>query len=311
MKKVVASIAVLSAFIIGCNNDPSVNEVEETADDITEGGVVDASEFENGHLLVETDWLDEQGDDVVIVDVRREGYDSGHIPGAHSVTPDQLSDPDNPVDGVLPPEEGFEELMQSIGVNEDTTVVAYDDGDSLWASRLFYALELYGHEDVRILNGGFTAWLSDELEVSTEAPEAEAGNFMAQLNPELQSSQEDVEANRDNESAVFLDARSADEYSGEDVRAERGGHIPGASHLEWSDAVSEDGVPYFKDADALEEQFASAGVDRDKTIIPYCQTNVRGAHSYFSLRLLGFDDVKPYEGSWAEYGNDPDAEIEG
>ncbi|AOM83777.1 sulfurtransferase [Salisediminibacterium beveridgei] len=311
MKKVITSITVLSALLIACNNDPSVEDIENTADNITEGDVVDASDYENGDLLVDTDWLEDQGEDVVVVDVRREGFESGHIPGAQLVEPGQLSDPDNPVDGVLPPEEGFQELMQSIGVSEDTTVVAYDDGDSLWASRLFYALELYGHEDVRILNGGFTAWLSDEKAISTEPAEAEEGNFTAELNPELQSSQEDVEANRDNESAMFLDARSEGEFSGEDVRAERGGHIPGASHLEWSDAVADDGVPYFKDADALEEQFAAAGADRDKTVIPYCQTNVRGAHSYFSLRLLGFDDIKPYEGSWAEYGNDPEADIEG
>ena len=311
MKKVLSSIVVLSGLLLACNNDPSVEEVEEAADDITAGGVVDASEYENGDLLVSTDWLEEDNGDVVVVDVRREGYEDGHIPGAVSVEPGQLSDPDNPVDGVLPPEEGFEGLMQDIGVNGETTVVAYDDGDSLWASRLFYALELYGHEDVRILNGGYTAWLNDGKEVSTEAPETERGNFTARLNPELQSSREDVDANIGNEATVFLDARSEGEYTGEDVRAERGGHIPGAPHLEWSDAVSGDGVPYFKSAEELEEQFAAAGVDRDKTIIPYCQTNVRGAHSYFSLRLLGFDDVKPYEGSWAEYGNDPDAEIEG
>lgn len=310
MKKILSSIVVLSGLLIACNNDPSVEEVEEAADDITAGGVVDASEYENGDLLVSTDWLEEDNGDVVVVDVRREGYEDGHIPGAVSVEPDKLNDPDNPVDGVLPPEEGFEALMQEIGVNEETTVVAYDDGDSLWASRLFYALELYGHEDVRILNGGYTAWLNDGKEVSTEAPDPEQGNFTARLNPELQSSREDVDANIGNEATVFLDARSEGEYSGEDVRAERGGHIPGAPHLEWSDAVSDDGVPYFKSAEELEEQFAAAGVDRDKTIIPYCQTNVRGAHSYFSLRLLGFDDVKPYEGSWAEYGNDPDAEIE-
>lgn len=298
-------------FLVACSNDdPSVEEVDQTANELSEGEVVDATEYENGHLLVDGDWLEENKEDVVVIDVRSEGYDGGHIPGAIHFNPDNLSDPDNPVGGVLPDEEKFQQLMRSAGINDDSTVVVYDGGNSLWSARLFYGLELYGHEDVRILNGGFTAWLSDEKEISTEEPSVEEGSFTATLNPALQSSQEDVENQIGNEETVLLDTRSEGEYDGSEVRAERGGHIPGAPNLEWSEAVASDGVPYFKDPEVLEKQFAAIGVDRDKTIIPYCQTNVRGAHSYFSLRLLGFNDIKPYEGSWSEYGNDPDVEIE-
>jgi len=311
MKNFKYLLLFFSIFLVACsNNDPSLEEIDETASELSEGEVVDASEYENGHLLVDGDWLEENPENIVVVDVRSEGYEGGHIPGAVHINPDELSDPDNPIGGVLPDEEKFQEKVRELGIDNDSTVVAYDDGDSLWAARLFYALELYGHEDVRILNGGFTAWLSDEKEISTEEPSIEEGSFTANMNPALQSSLEDVESQIGNENVVLLDARSEGEYDGSDVRAERGGHIPGAPHLEWTEAISDDGVPYFKDAEELEEQFAASGVDRDKTIIPYCQTNVRGAHSYFTLRLLGFNDIKPYEGSWSEYGNDPETEIE-
>ncbi|WP_051314910.1 sulfurtransferase [Alteribacter aurantiacus] len=308
--KYVLPLIIMSVLLMACSDDPSLEEIDEASADIAEGDVVDASAYENGHLLVDVDWVEENQEDVVLVDLRREGYEGGHIPGAVHLDSGELNDPDNPISGILKDEDTFQELIQSLGIDNGSTVIAYDDGDSLQAARLFYALELYGHEDVRIVNGGFTAWLTEGKDVSTDAPEVETGNFTAQLNPALQTSKEDVQNNIGNESAVILDTRSEGEYDGSDVRAERGGHIPGAPHLEWTEALSDDDVPYFKDPEALEEQFAAAGVDRDKTIIPYCQTNVRGAHSYFTLRLLGFDDIKPYEGSWAEWGNDPDTDIE-
>lgn len=297
--KFLGIMLVFSLFAVACSADSADNNSSQ------------ASEYENGHLLVDPEWVEENSEDIVLFDVRDdEGYEGGHIPGAIHFDRSKLTDENNPVDGMIIEEDDFQDLLRSHGANDDSTIVIYDDGDSLSASRLFYALELYGHEDPKILNGGYTAWLDDEKELSTEAPEVEEGTFTAEFNSDLIATREDVESMLEDETCTILDARSEDEHDGSDVRTERGGHIPGSTHLEWSDAVHAEGVPTFKSAEELEEQFDAAGVDRDQTIIPYCQTNVRGAHSYFSLRLLGFENVMPYEGSWAEWGNDPDTLID-
>ncbi|UCZ52450.1 sulfurtransferase [Bacillus shivajii] len=296
--KTLSFTLLFSIFIVACSNETTTTSEEDSG-------------YENEHLLVDTNWLEENIEDTIVIDIRdEEEYEGGHIPGAVHLDRGEITDQDNPVFGVLVEEEVFQDVMQSKGINDDSTIVIYDGGNSLWASRLFYGLELYGHEDVRILNGGFTAWLSDELELSTEAPAVEEGNFTATLNPDLQASQTKVEEFIGDDTCVIIDTRSDGEYDGSDVRAERGGHIPGATHIEWSEALNAEGIPTFKSAEELEELFSTAGVDRDKTIVPYCQTNVRGAHTYFSLRLLGFENIIPYEGSWAEWGNDPESQID-
>lgn len=109
---------------------------------------------------------------------------------------------------------------------------------------------------------------------------------------------------------VIFDARSAAEFSGDDERAARSGHIPNAVHLEWSEVLLEGDIPYFKPAADIQEMFTSKGITPDKEVIPHCHTNVRGSHAYFTLRLMGYDSVRPYEGSWAEYGNREDAIIQ-
>ncbi|MBB5171883.1 sulfurtransferase [Texcoconibacillus texcoconensis] len=297
---------LLGATLVACSENSSIDEVDEGG----KGEIEAASEYENGHLLADPAWVDENQDDLVIIDVRREGYEQGHIPGAVHLTPEDIQEEKDGVSGIIQGEEEFEQVIRSAGVDDDSSVVVYDGDNSLWASRLFYGFELYGHEDVRVLNGGYAAWLADDKDISTDAPSIEEGTFTAQLNEELQASQEDVETFIQDESCLILDTRSEEEFEGETARADRGGHIPGASHLEWSEAVEDDGIATFKSAEELEEQFGTAGVDRDQTIVPYCQTNVRGAHTYFSLRLLGFENIIPYEGSWAEWGNDPDVDIQ-
>ncbi|MCP8616265.1 sulfurtransferase [Salirhabdus salicampi] len=297
---------ILSISLIACSQ-------QETSKEGDSNNNKEETTYPNAELLVDTEWVVENLNDenVHFVDMRAEGYEGGHIPGAANITWPEIADPDNEFDGVLLPPEGFATKMQEIGINVNDTIVIYDDGSSLSAARLFYALEYYGHQDVKIYNGGFTAWLHSGNDVSTETPEIVVGDFEPTANEDLACDIGGIKEAIEDENIVILDTRSEGEYNGEDVRAERGGHVPNAVHIEWSEAITEvDGVPTFKSFEDLTELYESKGVTKDKTVIPYCQTNVRGAHTYFTLRLLGYDSIMPYEGSWAEYGNTPEAKIE-
>ncbi|BBI34007.1 sulfurtransferase [Cohnella abietis] len=271
-----------------------------------------SEQYPNDFLLVNADWVEQQLHDeqVVIIDARPKGYEEGHIPGAVSLTSGQLK----AADGIhIISSERFTELAQERGINADTTVIVYDDGLSNNSARVFYALEYYGKWDnVRILNGGFTSWKASGKTISKDTVEARQGNFEATINPELITTQGQLVQELNGEQVVHLDARTIEEFRGTELRNnERGGYIPGAIHLEWTDTIDKTipDQPKFKSYLALKQLFESAGVQKEKTIVPYCQTNVRGAHQYFVLRLLGYQNVRPYEGSWAEWGNDPNTPI--
>ncbi len=297
-RKLVLTILLSAALLLilaACGNDKEVN-------------------YPNAHLLVDVKWLEENinNDNLVIIDARGgTAYEDGHIPGAVRVG--SINDSDNEVNGFLLNADSFGELLRNAaGLNQDSTVVVYDGGNALWASRFFYALEYYGfYDQVKVLDGGFPAWLTAGKDVSFEAPEVTPGNFIAVANQNLVTSREDVTSNLGEENFIFLDARSEGEYKGEDVRAARGGHIPGAVHQEWSDVIveNEEGLSVFMTFKDLKASFERIGVVEGKTVVPYCQTNVRGAHTYFALRLLGYSDIRPYEGSWAEWGNIEDTPI--
>jgi thiosulfate/3-mercaptopyruvate sulfurtransferase len=271
--------------------------------------------YPNAQLLADVKWTEEHLKDskVKIFDARAKGYEQGHIPGAIALNSGLLKDAAN---NTIASKEKFTELFQSLGVNSDTTVLLYDEGNSLNASRVFYALEYYGHKDhVKILNGGYAAWAAAAKEVSTDTPAAPAkGNFTAVPNDKLVTTKEQLKA-LDIQQCTLLDVRSAKEYSGDDLRGnKKGGHIDKALNREWSDAIdanAADGVPVFKNYQDLSKAFEQTGVNKDKskTVIPYCQTNIRGAHTYFTLRLLGYSDIRPYEGAFAEWGNAADTDV--
>lgn len=275
-------------------------------------GMAAASGYPNGHLLVEPSWLAENLNraDLRIIDLRSANeYGRAHIPGAVNIPGSgALNDPDADVGGWLLGPEDFTELMQSLGVSENTSVVVYDQADGLAAARLFYALELYGHFDkVSLLNGGFTAWVDERRPIDRSVPNVARGDFVATLVPERIATAEYVAEKLKSADALILDTRSLAEFTGESVRAARGGTIPNSVHLEWTNNVSESGK--FKSADDLFDMYAAIGANPEDEIIPFCQTNVRGAHTYFTLRLLGYENVRPYEGSWSEWGNRDDLPV--
>lgn len=270
------------------------------------------ADYPNSRLLIQADELYEmlESDDLFLIDTRAETGDS-LIPGAvHFASIQQLTDPDHPVQNFLIGPEAFQEEMRKIGLSNNDRVVLYDGGNALSASRLFYALDYYGFSNASLLNGGFQGWKAADYPISESPVEKSTGSFSFDIEEAKFCDLNYVMEASDDPDKIIFDVRSEDEYTGVDERADRSGHIPNAIHLEWNQVLQDDGIPYFKPAGEIQEIYDSLGITRDKEVIPHCHTNVRGSHAYFTLRLMGFDSVRAYEGSWSEYGNHPDAFIQ-
>jgi membrane dipeptidase len=267
--------------------------------------------YPNAHLITEARELYDliNTEAVFIVDARPQTGDT-LIPGAvHFPAVSRLTDQENPVAHFLIGPKEFEELMQELGLNHGDRVVIYDDGNALAAARLFYALDYYGFGDTAILNGGLQAWVDQDLPVASSPVSKERGTFTVEVQEEKFCSFEYILAATGQSDKIIFDARSEDEYTGVDERAAFSGHIPNAVNLEWNRVLKSEGIPFFLPADEIQAMYDALGITRDKEVIPHCHTNVRGSHAYFTLRLMGYDSVRAYEGSWSEYGNRTDAVI--
>jgi thiosulfate/3-mercaptopyruvate sulfurtransferase len=279
--------------------------------------------YANPHVLVDTEWVLARLDDptVRLVDVSRSAdtYREGHLPGARHVRWDtDLVDPDDPVALQILSREALTKLMRRLGIENDHTIVLYDDASSLFAARAYWVLKYYRHGDVRIYDGGRIRWVAEGHDFADGGhgpvgvtQSLESGGYVAgEPDPEIATDWGQVVARIGDPAALICDTRTRDEHLGADVQAERGGAIPGAIHVEWSRAVREDGT--FRDAAELHALYREAGFSPDKAVITYCQAGVRAAHTWFVLReLLGYPDVRNYDGSWAEYGNRADSPIRG
>ena len=264
-------------------------------------------------VLVSTEWVAEHANDagVVVAEVDEDPglYGEGHVPGAVSLHwKDELQQPI--VRDVIEQDE-FERLMAAKGIGNDTTVVLYGDKNNWFAAYAYWYLKLYGHEDVRIMDGGRQKWIDEGRELTTDVPPARDASYRARpLDESLRASRADVERILERDGEVLIDVRSPKEYSGELIAmpgyeqegAQRGGHIPGARNVPWAQAVRDDGT--FKDADELRELYAANGVVGDVPVTAYCRIGERSSHTWFVLReLLGRDRVRNYDGSWTEWGN--------
>ncbi len=274
----------------------------------------DHTDFAKPEILVDTEWMLENiGEEgIYLVHIGDlEDYEDGHIPGAIFVTLSDLNNADDSVSGQIGTAQQVAEALGSLGITTEDTVVLYDPFNNLLAARAYWVLKYYQHEDVRIYDGGTRKWEDDDQElVPGEAVEIEPVEYeIAEADPEIRTTNEYVVEHLDDAGVQLCDTRSINEYIGTDVRADRGGHIPGAINLEWVHTVNSDGT--FKSFDELDELFERAGFDREKEIITYCQTGVRGAHVWFVLReLLGYPNVRNYDGSWLEYANNADNPVE-
>ena len=268
--------------------------------------------YGNPQFLVETDWLARHLGDpgLRIIDMRnqQEEYAAGHIPGASYVAVNHtrlaLKDPGF----ILPPDYEIEEMLGQLGITPETMVVIYDEVGGLNASRLFFTLDYIGHKKMALLNGGLTKWVAEGRPLSKEVPPVNAAVYRVQTDTGRVASSRWILANLGKSYLSLVDARSPKEFSGEDVRAKRGGRIPGAVNIEWT--LNLRGDKTFKPASELQALYENAGVIKEKVVVAYCQTMHRGALTYFALRLLGYPHVRGYDRSWSEWGNDERLPIE-
>jgi thiosulfate/3-mercaptopyruvate sulfurtransferase len=240
-----------------------------------------------------------------------DAFAEGHIPGAALITSASLVNPDDPVGGQIGTAEQIAGALSSVGVERDDIVVLHDRNSNLQATRAYWVLAYYQHPEIRIYDGGVTRWTASGRELSLEAASVTPSAYqVGPADPEIRTTWKYVVDHTDDPETLVCDVRSADEYAGRDVRAERGGHVPGAVNVEWSEAVRPDGT--FKPVAELSTLYAAAGLTPDREIITYCQSGTRAANTWFVLReLLGYPNVRIYDGSWREYGNDPESPIEG
>jgi thiosulfate/3-mercaptopyruvate sulfurtransferase len=271
-------------------------------------------------VLVTTEWLAEHlGDDGIVVaevDENPDLYDEGHIPGAIKLHwRDDLQDP---IERDLVEKEVFERLLGTRGVSNESAVVLYGDKNNWFAAYAYWYLKIYGHEDVRILDGGRQKWIDEGRELTADTPAPDQKQYTATERDETirayrDAVREDIAAGE----KALVDVRSPQEFSGDLVAppgyeqegAQRAGHIPSAQSIPWALAVRDDGT--FKSPEELRELYGSKGVTPDKQVTAYCRIGERSAHTWFVLReLLGYETVKNYDGSWTEWGNLVDVPIE-
>lgn len=280
-------------------------------------------------LLVTTDWLHQRLNDpgLRIVDIRghvippteplphyfnhRDEYVQSHIPGAVFIDwVHEITDPSDPRHARIAPPERLAGVMSRNGIGDDTFVVAYDDAASMFAARLWWSLNYYGHGKVAVLDGGWNKWVAEGRPVTAEAPKITPETFTLRPQPSWIRTGDQVMTRLDSPTKL-IDVRSPQEYSGEATRAKRAGHIPGAVNLPRQELAAPDGT--MLPPDQLRARFVEVGVDEhtpDVEIITYCNAGVSASYGLLALRVAGFNNSANYDGSWKEWGNDESRPIE-
>jgi thiosulfate/3-mercaptopyruvate sulfurtransferase len=264
-------------------------------------------------VLVETDWVATHASDpkvkLVEVDVDTSAYRTGHVPGAIGWNwTTQLEDQ---VRRDIPDRAAWEQLLSSSGVSNGDTIIFYGDNNNWFACFAYWMAKMYGHQDAKIMNGGRKKWELEKREMATDEPRTTSSQYRA-TGPDLslRALQPEVAQSIGRANGALVDVRSPQEYSGEILAppglsetAQRAGHIPGAKSVPWLQAVNEaDGT--FKSAEELKARYERDGVTADKQVIAYCRIGERSSHTWFALHeLLGYANVKNYDGSWTEWGS--------
>lgn len=264
-------------------------------------------------LLLEPDALEallNTRNDLLIIDLSSaENYAQHHIPGAIHLSFKALQAGTAPAPGKLPSKEALEEVFSSIGLTPDKHVIAYDDEGGGWAGRLLWTLDVLDHKNYSYLNGGLVAWVNEGHPVTTESPEITPSNYQATFDPKPVAELDDVLSNYQKSDTVIWDARSAAEYDGSKAVAKRGGHIPGAAHLDWLDLMDRSRNLRFKPLDELQSELNQRGITQNKHVITHCHSHHRSGLSYLLMKILGYPNIKAYHGSWGEWGNREDTPV--
>jgi thiosulfate/3-mercaptopyruvate sulfurtransferase len=270
-------------------------------------------DYTNADSLVATDWLEQQGDsaDIAILEVDEDttAYEKGHIPNAISI--DWANDLHDVPRREFVSSEQLAKLLGEKGVSGDQTIVLYSGNNNWFAAYAYWLFRYRGVENVKLLNGGRKKWELESRLLTQDEPNRAATTFaIGAEKPELRIHRDEVIERANAGDRAWVDVRSPEEFRGEllapphlpQEQAQVPGHIPGASNITWSKAVNEDGT--FKTADELKALYAAEGITSDKDVVTYCRIGERSSHSWFVLQeLLGFENVRNYDGSWTEYGS--------
>jgi thiosulfate/3-mercaptopyruvate sulfurtransferase len=248
-------------------------------------------------------------EDLCLIDVRpAEDFAGGHLPGAVHFDVFGLS----LIDTSDAPLKAFMHMIHHIfelrGISEKNEAVVYENQSGMRAARALWFLDYFGHPNARMLDGGMQAWKAAGFATTTEAIAPKAASFKISERRDVLATAQDVLQSLNKNETAILDTRSRSEYLGTQIRAARGGAIPGAIHIEWTDNLDDSGK--FKSATELQAMYSRAGITPDKEVISYCQGGYRSAHSYVALRLIGFPRIRNYIGSWKEWGDRTDLPIE-
>ena len=270
-------------------------------------------------VLVDTEWVAQHRADpnvrVVEVDVDTAAYDQGHVPGA--IGWNWTTELCDTLVRDIVPKGKLEKLLGASGITPDTTIVLYGDNNNWFAAWAFWQLKVYGHRDVKIMNGGRKKWLAEGRDLETAKPSLKPGSYTAKdADVSIRAFLPEVQRALARSDTVMVDVRSPQEFTGEILAppglpetCQRGGHIPGAKSIPWAKACNDDGT--FKSYDELKGLYEAQGVTSDKPVIAYCRIGERSSHTWFVLKyLLGFPRVKNYDGSWTEWGNLVGAPVE-
>ncbi len=248
---------------------------------------------------------------LLIVDLGKESvYQQAHVPGAIHLNVKQLASGQQPAPGKLAAVEQLSAVLSVLGLTPDTHVVAYDDEGGAAAGRFIWTLDVIGHRHYSFLNGGIHAWLAAGLPAESRPNTATPSSYEARINEGASADLGYVLSHHRDTDHVIWDARSAEEYKGSLVRAQRSGHIPGAVNYEWTRALDRADALRLRPLAEVKAELAALGISADKTVITHCQTHHRSGFTYLLGKILGFEKMKAYAGSWSEWGNLPDTPIE-
>ena len=271
-----------------------------------------AAAYTHPEQLVETEWVAAHGADpaVRIVDMRgpATAYAEGHVPGAVYLAPVAIRDAKHPPT-FLPSPADFEQMMARLGIGDRTRVVVYDERGGIYAARLWWILNYFGHPDVALMNGGWTKWIAERRPVVSDTSSIPPASFTSKPRPGWVATADDVVQAIGKASTRIVDARTTAEIEGKDLRnIRRGGFVPSSIPVYWEDLLDPQ-AKTFRTADELRRIYEDRGILPSHQVIAYCQVGMRASMDLFALHLIGYDKLRNYYGAWEEWGNRDDLPI--